>query len=81
MGEKLGNGIKTEEELGELTKTLRKAILEAALGGEITEHLGYEKHSVDGNGSGNSRNYVSFTWCVIACVSCPGKTTRRSLAN
>jgi len=56
MGEKLGSGIKTEEELGELTKTLRKAILEAALGGEITEHLGYEKHSVDGNGSGNSRN-------------------------
>ena len=31
MGEKLGSGIKTEEELGELTKTLRKAILEAAL--------------------------------------------------
>ena len=56
IGEKLGGGIKTEEELGELTKTLRKAILEAALGGEITDHLGYEKHSVDGNGTGNSRN-------------------------
>ena len=56
IGEKLGGGIKTEEELGELTKTLRKAILETALGGEITEHLGYEKHAVSGNGTGNSRN-------------------------
>ena len=56
IGEKLGGGVKTEEELGELTKTLRKAILEAALSGEITEHLGYEKHAVDGNGTGNSRN-------------------------
>jgi len=56
LGAKLGGGIKTEEELGELTKTLRKAILEAALSGEITEHLGYEKHAVDGNGTGNSRN-------------------------
>jgi len=35
IGKKLGGGIKTEEELGELTKTLRKAILEAALGGEL----------------------------------------------
>ena len=31
IGEKLGGGVKTEEELGELTKTLRKAILEACL--------------------------------------------------
>ena len=32
LGAKLG-GIKIEHELGELTKTLRKAIIEAALGG------------------------------------------------
>lgn len=56
MGAKLGSGIKTEQELGELTKTLRKAILEAALGGELTDHLGYEKHAVEGKSSGNSRN-------------------------
>ena len=56
LGKKLGAGVKTEEELVKLTKTLRKAMIEAALGSEMTEHLGYEKHSADGNGSGNSRN-------------------------
>ena len=56
LGKKLGAGVKTEAELVNLTKTLRKAMIEAALGSEMTEHLGYEKHSTDGNGSGNSRN-------------------------
>ena len=56
LGKKLGAGVKTEEELVNLTKTLRKAMIEAALGSEMTEHLGYEKHSADGNGTGNSRN-------------------------
>ena len=56
LGKKLGAGVKTEEELVNLTKTLRKAMIEAALGSEMTEHLGYEKHSADGNGAGNSRN-------------------------
>ena len=56
LGKKLGAGVKTEEELVNLTKTLRKAMIEAALGAEMTEHLGYEKHCIDGNGSGNSRN-------------------------
>ena len=56
LGKKLGAGVKTEAELVNLTKTLRKAMIEAALGSEMTEHLGYEKHSTDGNGTGNSRN-------------------------
>jgi len=56
LGKKLGAGVKTEAELVNLTKTLRKAMIEAALGAEMTQHLGYEKHSVDGNGTGNSRN-------------------------
>ena len=56
LGKKLGAVVKTEAELVNLTKTLRKAMIEAALGSEMTEHLGYEKHSTDGNGSGNSRN-------------------------
>jgi transposase-like protein len=56
LGAKLGSGIKSEEELAELTKSLRKSIIEAALGGEMTEHLGYEKHASEGVGTGNSRN-------------------------
>jgi len=40
---------------GMLTK-VTKSVLEAALGAELTEHLGYEAHDPAGRGSGNSRN-------------------------
>jgi len=39
-----------------LLKQLTKAILERALAAELTDHLGYEKHTVSGRNSGNSRN-------------------------
>lgn len=37
-------GIRTEEEFNEFFKKLVKMTLEAALQGELSEHLGYEKH-------------------------------------
>ncbi len=37
-------------------KKLMKASIESMLEAEMTEHLGYEKHSPAGNKSGNSRN-------------------------
>ena len=37
-------------------KELKKRLVEKALEGELTEHLGYEKHSPGGRRSGNSRN-------------------------
>lgn len=49
----------TAEELlrdGGLLKELKKRLIETALEAEMTDHLGYEKHSPEGNGSGNSRN-------------------------
>ena len=39
-----------------LLKELKKRLVEAALEAEMTEHLGYEKHSLEGHGTGNSRN-------------------------
>ncbi|WP_238384902.1 IS256 family transposase, partial [Segeticoccus rhizosphaerae] len=39
-----------------LLKVLTKTVLETALDEEMTDHLGYGKHAVDGRGSGNSRN-------------------------
>src|SRR5215216_3848159 len=39
-----------------LLQQLTKALLERALEGEITHHLGYKKHSSEGKNSGNSRN-------------------------
>ncbi len=50
---------KTPEEIlgeGGLLKQLTKAVLERAMQAELTDHLGYEKHSAEGDNSGNSRN-------------------------
>jgi len=47
-----------EEILGDsgALKELKKRFIERALEGELTNHLGYVKHSPDGHGTGNSRN-------------------------
>ena len=49
---------KPEDLLGQdgLLQHLTKALVERALGGELTHHLGYEKNSSAGDNSGNSRN-------------------------
>src|SRR5215207_10983817 len=39
-----------------LLQQLAKALVERALNGELTHHLGYEKHDPAGNNSDNSRN-------------------------
>jgi transposase-like protein len=52
---------KPEDLTGEnaLFKRLTKALIERALGAELTHHLGYEKGDPAGRGSGNSRNGTS----------------------
>lgn len=49
---------KPEDLLGQdgLLQQLTKALVERALDGELTHHLGYEKHDAAGDNSGNSRN-------------------------
>lgn len=50
---------KTPEEIlgeGGVLKGLTKRLVERALEGEMTTHLGYEKHAPEGRNSGNSRN-------------------------
>ncbi len=39
-----------------LLQQLTKAVVERALQGELTHHLGYEKHDPAGQHTGNSRN-------------------------
>jgi putative transposase len=39
-----------------LLQQLTKAVIERSLQAELTHHLGYDKHSPAGAGSGNSRN-------------------------
>ena len=41
---------------GVLSAEFAKAVLERALAGEMTGHLGYDKHDPAGRGSGNNRN-------------------------
>ena len=53
---KLAKGLKSEADLGDLTQQLMKMTVEAALGAELDDHLGYHKHDPAGRGSGNSRN-------------------------
>ena len=52
-------GVSSPEDLtgdGGLFRQLKKALMERALDGELTHHLGYEKGDPSGRGSGNSRN-------------------------
>ena len=41
---------------GGLMGILQKRLIETAMNAEMNHHLGYSKHSPEGNGSGNSRN-------------------------
>jgi len=49
------DGVALTGEGGLLTGLIQR-VLQGALEAEITEHLGYEPHAVEGRGSGNSRN-------------------------
>ncbi|SDB80408.1 Transposase (or an inactivated derivative) [Raineyella antarctica] len=55
VGDAQRQGLSVEGE-GGLLAQLTKMVLESALEGEITAHLGYEKHERTDEGVGNSRN-------------------------
>ena len=61
LDELLANYTKPEDLTGEdgLFKQLKKALIERALGAELTSQLGYDKGDPAGRGTGNSRNGVS----------------------
>lgn len=61
LDELLSGYEKPEDLLGEegLFRQLKKALLERALGAELSDHLGYEKGDAAGRGTGNSRNGFS----------------------
>ena len=41
---------------GGLLKAMTNTVIDTALDEEMSEHLGYNRHTVEGRGSGNSRN-------------------------
>lgn len=54
--EELAKCVKSEKDLAALSKHLLKLTVERAMNVEMDEHLGYEKHAIEGKNSGNSRN-------------------------
>ena len=55
----LTKGCKTQEDFNDLFRALKKRGLEAALTGELTAHLGYDKHERGQGRRTNSRNGLS----------------------
>ena len=48
-------GVELTGDNGLLTALVQR-VLQTGLNVELTEHLGYERHAVEGRGTGNSRN-------------------------
>lgn len=59
LAAEMAKDVKTPKDLSAFSAQLKKIMVEAALGAEMAEHLGYERHSADGNNTGNSRNGTS----------------------
>ena len=55
----LAKSIKSEKDISALSKPLLKLTVERAMDAELDEHLGYEKHAIEGKNTGNSRNGYS----------------------
>ncbi len=55
LAAQLAKNIKTEKDLGDFSRQLKKMTVEAALGAEMEEHLGYSKHAPEGHHSGSDR--------------------------
>ena len=44
LAKKIAKDIKTEADLGDFSKVLKKIVVETALDAELTDHLGYDKN-------------------------------------
>jgi transposase-like protein len=53
--DQLVTGPMTAEDVNAMFRQLKKAVLEKALGAELTHHLGYEKAAARGSPRGNHR--------------------------
>jgi len=59
LAAELARNIKTEKDLSDFSRQLKKMTVEAVLGAEMEDHLGYPKHAQEGHHTGNSRNGFS----------------------
>jgi putative transposase len=54
--QELGRGLKSPSDLAKLSRELLKVTVEASLNAEMDDHIGYTKHSPDGDNSRNGYN-------------------------
>jgi transposase-like protein len=47
LARKIGKQFESEQDLADVSRVLKKMAVEAALGAEIDEHLGYSKHECE----------------------------------
>ena len=73
-------GLQLTGEVGVLQQ-LTKRLLESALDGELTDHLGYDKHDPAGRNGGTSRNGARSTielctrfWTLRSYTHCASRT-------
>ncbi len=59
LARKTGKQFKSEQDLADFSRLLKKMAVEAALGAELDEHLGYAKHEARDRSTGNGRNGYS----------------------
>src|SRR5690554_7118922 len=65
---KLAKGLKSEADLSDLTQQLMKMTVEAALGAELDDHLGYDKHDPAGRDRKSTRlnsSHVRISYAVF----------------
>ena len=59
LASELAKNIKTEKDLSNFSKLLKKMTAETALGAEMEAHLGDARHAPEGHHTGNSHNGYS----------------------
>jgi putative transposase len=59
IAREMGKEIRSAEDLSGLMSEFLKMTVESALNAELSHHLGYDKHAVEGRNTGNSRNGFS----------------------
>ncbi len=69
-----------------LLKAITKTVLESALEEEMSEHVGYDKHAVQGRNGGNSRNGTRSKTVLTAAAGgsrcrCRGTGRARSIRS
>jgi putative transposase len=58
--------MKTEKDLSDFSRMLKKVTAEAALGAELDDHLGYEKHQASvGSNSRNGHSDKTVYWLQV----------------